>query len=110
MSDITVGYALCGSFCTFRKSIDQMKILIERGYRILPVMSQNAYTMDTRFGKAQDFIQEIEDLCGRPIIHSIVQAEPIGPKKMMDILVISPCTGNTLAKLSYAITDTSVIT
>ncbi len=108
MSDITVGYALCGSFCTFRKSIDQMKILIERGYRILPVMSQNAYTMDTRFGKAQDFIQEIEDLCGRPIIHSIVQAEPIGPKKMMDILVISPCTGNTLAKLSHAITDTSV--
>ena len=108
MSDITVGYALCGSFCTFRKSIDQMKFLIEQGYRVLPVMSQNAYTTDTRFGKAQDFIQEIEGLCGNPIIHTIVQAEPIGPKKMMDILVISPCTGNTLAKLNNAITDTSV--
>ena len=108
MNDITVGYALCGSFCTFRKSIDQMKCLIEQGYRVLPVMSQNAYTTDTRFGKAQGFIQEIEGLCGNPIIHTIVQAEPIGPKKMMDILVISPCTGNTLAKLNNAITDTSV--
>ena len=108
MNDITVGYALCGSFCTFCKSIDQMKCLIEQGYRVLPVMSQNAYTTDTRFGKAQGFIQEIEGLCGNPIIHTIVQAEPIGPKKMMDILVISPCTGNTLAKLNNAITDTSV--
>lgn len=110
MSDVTVGYALCGSFCTFRKSIEQMRGLVERGYRVLPVMSQNAYTTDTRFGKAEDFIKEIEEICGNRILHTIVQAEPIGPKKMMDILVIAPCTGNTLAKLSNAITDTSVTT
>ncbi|MCI9273017.1 MAG: dipicolinate synthase subunit B [Clostridiales bacterium] len=108
MSDVTIGYALCGSFCTFRKSIEQMKRLVELGYRVLPVMSQNAYSTDTRFGKAEDFIKEVEEICGNPIIHTIVQAEPIGPKKMMDILVISPCTGNTLAKLSNGITDTSV--
>lgn len=110
MSDVTIGYALCGSFCTFRKSIEQMKRLVELGYRVLPVMSQNAYSTDTRFGKAEDFIKEVEEICGNPIIHTIVQAEPIGPKKMMDILVISPCTGNTLAKLSNGITDTSVTT
>lgn len=108
MNKLTVGYALCGSFCTFSKSLAQMEKLVEAGYDVLPVMSQTAYTTDTRFGKASGFIDKIEGLCNHKIIHTIVEAEPIGPKKMMDILVIAPCTGNTLAKLSNAITDTSV--
>lgn len=105
---ITVGYALCGSFCTFAKSIVQLHALVEAGYDVLPIMSQNAYSTDTRFGKADDFIWEIEDTCKKKIINTIVGAEPIGPKKMVDILVVSPCTGNTLSKLCNGITDTSV--
>ena len=105
---MTVGFALCGSFCTFAKVIPQIEILKKAGYDIVPIMSQAAYTFDTRFGKAQDFITEIEEICGRKIIHRIEDAEPIGPKKLLDILLIAPCTGNTLAKLSSGITDTPV--
>ncbi len=103
-----IGYAICGSFCTFRKSINELKKLAEAGGDIYPIMSANAYSLDTRFGKAADFIGEIEEICGKNIIHTITQAEPIGPKKMLDVLVISPCTGNTLAKLASGVTDTSV--
>lgn len=105
---IKLGYAICGSFCTFRKSIDEMKALAEMGADIYPIMSDNAYSLDTRFGKAADFVKEIEEICGRSIIHTIPEAEPIGPKKLLDVLVISPCTGNTLAKLANGVTDTSV--
>ena len=104
----TIGYALCGSFCTFHKTLPQMRALIDAGYDILPIMSTNAYETDTRFGTAQSFIDEIEELCGKKIIHTIKEAEPIGPKKMCDLIVIAPCTGNTLAKLCNAITDTPV--
>lgn len=103
-----IGYAICGSFCTFRKSIDEMKKLAEAGGDIYPIMSANAYSLDTRFGKSADFIREIEEICGKEIIHTIPQAEPIGPKKMLDVLVVSPCTGNTLAKLASGVTDTAV--
>lgn len=108
MSSITFGYALCGSFCTFDKSIEQMRRLVQMGYKILPIMSQNAYSTDTRFGKADDFVWEIEDICNKKIIKNIVEAEPIGPKKMVDLMIVAPCTGNTLAKLANGITDTSV--
>lgn len=108
MQKIVFGYALCGSFCTFEKSIEQMRQIANKGYEILPIMSDNAYTTDTRFGKAADFIWEIEDICKHKIIHTIVDAEPIGPKHMVDAMLVSPCTGNTLAKLAGGITDTPV--
>ncbi|WP_312693800.1 dipicolinate synthase subunit B [Caproiciproducens sp.] len=108
MKSPTFGFALCGSFCTFDKAIEQMRSLAEAGYDILPIMSQNAATTDTRFGKADDFIWEVEDICGKKIIKSIVEAEPIGPKKMADLLIVAPCTGNTLAKIANGITDTTV--
>ncbi len=108
MSKITVGFALCGSFCTFSQVISEMKILKEKGYDLVPIMSFNAYQTDTRFGKAEEHIKNIENICERKIISTIAQAEPIGPKKLLDILVIEPCTGNTIAKLANGITDTPV--
>ena len=107
MKKATVGFAMCGSFCTFSKAIEQMKKLAE-DYRIVPIMSKNAYTTDTRFGKAQDFIDKVEEITKEKIIHSIEGAEPLGPKKICDLLLIAPCTGNTLAKLSLGITDSPV--
>ncbi|MBR5321826.1 MAG: dipicolinate synthase subunit B [Clostridia bacterium] len=108
MQKETVGFALCGSFCTFKKVIPQMKKLVNDGYKIIPIMSYNAYTTDTRFGKAQDFNDEIEQITGEKIIYTISGAEPIGPKELLDVLVIAPCTGNTLGKLANGISDTSV--
>lgn len=105
---INIGYALTGSFCTFRKTIEQMKKLKDEGYNILPIMSFNAYSIDTRFGKAKEFTDEIEELCGNRIIASIETSEPIGPKKLCDLLIVSPCTGNTLSKLANGIYDTPV--
>lgn len=108
MSKTCIGYAMCGSFCTFSKAISQMKNLVEIGYDVLPIMSQNAATTDTRFGDAKDFISQIKRITGKTPISTISEAEPIGPKKMCDLLLISPCTGNTLGKLSAGITDTPV--
>lgn len=107
MNKANVGFALCGSFCTFRRVLPVMKELTE-SCELFPIMSFNAYATDTRFGKAEDFIREIEQLCGREIIHSIFAAEPIGPKKLLDALIVEPCTGNTLAKLACGIADTPV--
>lgn len=104
----TVGFALCGSFCTFKKVIPQMKKLVDEGYKVIPIMSHIAYNMDTRFGKAKEFVDEIEEICKEEIIHTITGAEPIGPKELLDVLVIAPCTGNTLGKLANGISDTSV--
>lgn len=103
-----VGFALCGSFCTFKKVIPQMKKLVDRGYTVIPIMSPTAYSTDTRFGKASDFNKEIEEICSNKIIYTISGAEPIGPKELLDALVIAPCTGNTLGKLANGISDTSV--
>lgn len=108
MQNKTVGFALCGSFCTFKKAIPQMKRLADEGYRVIPIMSHTAYTTDTRFGKSCEFIDEIENICKENIIYTISGAEPIGPKKLLDILVIAPCTGNTIGKMANGITDTSV--
>ncbi len=108
MENIRLGYALCGSFCTLKESVKALKELKGEGYKITPIMSQITYSTDTRFGKAQDFIDEIEGICGEKIIHTIPQAEPIGPKNLLDIIVVSPCTGNTLSKIALGITDTPV--
>ena len=101
---MNVGFALCGSFCTFSKAFPVMKLL-SRDYSVTPVFSEAAYSTDTRFGSAKEHIAMAEELCGTSPIHTIVQAEPIGPKKLFDILVIAPCTGNTLAKLAHGIAD-----
>ena len=105
-----IGFVLTGSFCTFKKTIPKMKELIEKeGADIIPIMSYNSYNLDTKFGKAKDFIKEIEDITGKEIIHTIQEAEPIGPKKMTDIMVVAPCSGNTMAKLALDIIDTPAV-
>lgn len=107
MTDKKIGFAMCGSFCTFERTLKQLELLSHE-YKIQPIMSQNAYTTDTRFGSARSFIERVEDICGAPVWHKINEVEPIGPKKLIDLLIIAPCTGNTLAKLALGITDTSV--
>lgn len=107
---LRIGYALCGSFCTFSRSFDALEQLISLGADITPIMSYNAYELDTRFGTAETHRSRLTELTGKPIIHDITAAEPIGPKRLFDILVVAPCTGNTLAKLAAGITDTPVIT
>lgn len=108
MTEIKAGFALCGSFCTFSKVIPQIKALKEKGIDIYPIMSEVSYSTDTRFGKSEDFVKEIEEICSRKVISTVKDAEPIGPKRMLDILIIAPCTGNTLAKLALGLADTSV--
>lgn len=105
---MNIGYALTGSFCTFSKSIDAMTELVDMGNIVTPIMSENAYSIDTRFGLAEDIHRRLIDITGNDIIHSISSAEPIGPRKMFDVLVVAPCTSNTLAKLALGITDTTV--
>lgn len=106
LKDKKIGFILTGSFCTFSKTIPKMKELIEKGAEVIPIMSFNSYNLDTKFGKAQDFINEIEEITGKKIIHTIQEAEPIGPKRLTDIMVVAPCSGNTMAKLACDIIDT----
>lgn len=103
-----IGYAICGSFCTFSASLLALEGLLSRGYEIQPIMSERAYSTDTRFWLASEFVGRVESLCGRPVIHTIAYAEPLGPKNPLDTLIIAPCTGNTLAKLAHGITDSAV--
>lgn len=109
LNEIRLGVALCGSFCTFAKAVKLIEELVNQGVNVTPIMSFNAYTISTRFGKADEFIDQIETLTNRPIIHTIHDAEPLGPKNMLDAILIAPCTGNTLAKLCNGITDTPVL-
>lgn len=108
MKDITLGYAFCGSFCTIKKSLEALKELAKNDIKIIPIMSQIVYSTDTRFGSAQELKDEVEEICGTKIIHDIAAAEPIGPKNLLDIIVVSPCTGNTIAKTALGVTDTPV--
>lgn len=107
MERIRLGLALTGSFCTFEKTLETAAQLCEK-YDVIPIMSERAAGTDTRFGKAERFKSGLEALSGKPVIDSITAAEPIGPKGLLDVLVIAPCTGNTLAKLANGITDSSV--
>ncbi len=105
LKDKKIGFVLTGSYCTFSKTIPKIKELVKKGSEVIPIMSYNAYNLDTKFGKAKDFIKEIQEITGKEIIHTIQDAEPIGPKKLTDIMVIAPCSGNTMSKLAYDIID-----
>ncbi len=104
----TVGFALTGSFCTFARVIPQIEKLMTSGINVIPIMSEKSYTTDTRFGTAKDFIGRIETITGKTILHQQTEVEPIGPKKMIDALVIAPCSGTSISKIAHGISDTTV--
>lgn len=108
MNKIKVGFALCGSFCTLSKAIDQMQKLVNLGYDVIPIMSFNAYNLDTKFGKAKDFIDKVEKISKKKILNSLTDVEPIGPKNLTDVMLVCPCTGNTLYKICSALSNTPV--
>ncbi len=101
---MNIGFALCGSFCTYAQVFPVLEAL-SKEHTVIPIFSQSAYTIDSRFGTQQSHIQNAERICGRSVLHTIAEVEPIGPKKLLDALIIAPCTGNTLAKLSHSIAD-----
>ncbi len=103
-----IGFAMTGSFCTFSTVFRALPLLKNSGANLIPILSQHAQSISTRFGTAEENITRLEELCGRSIIKTIAEAEPIGPKKLLDALIIAPCTGNTLAKIANGVTDTSV--
>lgn len=105
---VRIGCAMTGSFCTFRKVFQAWQALAETGAALTPIMSQAAYESDTRFYPVAEARRIFREICGREIWHTIVETEPIGPKKLLDLLIIAPCTGNTLAKLAAGIADTPV--
>lgn len=103
-----IGFAMCGSFCTFKKAFKAAEDLVAQGANLLPIMSFNARKISSRFGTADENAGVLEDICHKKVISTIEEAEPIGPQKLLDVLVVAPCTGNTLAKLAMGITDTPV--
>lgn len=105
---LTIGLALTGSFCTIEESLKVVKDLVKEGANVVPILSENTATLTTRFTNPEDLIKELSQITGNAVIQTIPQAEPIGPKKLLDVVVILPCTGNTIAKIANAITDSSV--
>ena len=105
---VRVGFAFCGSFCTFSPALKALERVHARYGDVTPIVSESSASTDTRFGAARGFMTEMERICGKSVIDSIAKVEPIGPKGLLDVLVICPCTGNTLAKLANGITDTAV--
>lgn len=105
---VRAGFAVTGSFCTFDRVFSQLPKLAAAGFELTPIMSEISFSTDTRFGTAKSFIDRVEAVSGKKIIHTIKDAEPIGPKALLDILIVAPCTGNTLGKLANGITDTPV--
>lgn len=103
-----IGYAMCGSFCTLSRSLEEMRSLAERGYEILPIMSPITYLTDTRFTDAEILRERVRAITGHDIVHTVEEAEPLGPRTPLEALIIAPCTGNTLAKIANGVTDTSV--
>jgi dipicolinate synthase subunit B len=104
----TIGFALCGSFCTHSRAMAALEQIAARYEHVIPIVSEIVAATDTRFGAAHDLMHELERICDRRVITNVVDAEPIGPRKLLDLLVIAPCTGNTLSKMAAGITDSSV--
>ena len=103
-----VGFAFCGSFCTMARAMEALEAVAAQYGQVVPIVSETVAATDTRFGNAHDFMREMERICDRRVIATVKDAEPIGPKKLLDVLVVCPCTGNTLAKLAHGVTDTAV--
>ena len=103
-----IGFAFCGSYCTYGKAMDALEQTAARWEEVIPIVSEQGVVTDTRFGQADAWLMEMERICGQKPLTSVAQAEPIGPKKLLDALVVCPCTGNTLGKLAHGIADTSV--
>lgn len=108
LQGINLGLCMCGSFCTFSEVIREVEELSKRGINIYPILSYNADSINTRFGAVEDFREKLSDITGNNIISTIKEAEPIGPQKLLDIMLVAPCTSNTMAKLNNGITDTPV--
>lgn len=108
LKDKKIGFAMCGSFCTFKRALVTLESIAKTGADITPIMSAISASTDTRFGTAEYFTEKIKEITGKDIITDVKNAEPIGPKNLLDILVVLPCTGNTLAKIASGIADTSV--
>lgn len=108
MKNKTIGFGMTGSFCTFDRTLNALAALAETGANVIPIMSETAYSTDTRFGKCEKFRKRLTDITGKEIIKTVAEAEPIGPRGMLDLLIVAPCTGNTLAKIAAGIADTSV--
>lgn len=108
MERLRVGFAFSGSFCTMKEALGALEAAAARYSEVWPIVSETVAATDTRFGAAHDFMREMERICGRRVIATVAQAEPIGPKKLLDVLVVCPCTGNTAAKLAHGVTDTAV--
>lgn len=104
----TIGYALTGSFCTLKTAVTQLEGIVAAGANVIPIISNNVNDINTRFSKADVLKERLVQITGNQIIKTIAQAEPIGPKGLLDILIVYPCTGNTLAKIAAGITDTPV--
>lgn len=107
MNKPRIGIALCGSYCTYDKLFAQLEALAAQ-YELVPIMSDNSAVTDTRFGTAEQFRARLADICGADPVHTIAEAEPLGPAKPMEALIIAPCTGNTMAKINHGIADTAV--
>lgn len=105
----TVGFALTGSHCTFAETMPQIQRFVDAGAKVIPIASYTLMTTDTRFGSSEDWQKQLKDITGNDIISTIVDAEPLGPSKLLDVLVIAPCTGNTTAKLANAMTESPVL-
>ncbi len=105
MENKTLGFALCGSFCTFEKAMGSLLTLASTYEKVIPIFSKAAYETNTRFGEADAHVQRVRQITGRSVLHTVAEVEPIGPKKLLDLLIVAPCTGNTLAKLAHGIAD-----
>lgn len=106
---MTIGIGITGSFCTHAKILEEIQLLVDKGYDVVPIITESVASTNTRFGLAKDFIKKLEETTKNKVVQNIVQAEPLGPSGKLDVLLIAPCTGNTLAKLANAITDNAVL-
>ncbi|MBO8137033.1 MAG: dipicolinate synthase subunit B [Desulfotomaculum sp.] len=109
LKGVNVGFALTGSHCTIKETLPQVKLLVKEGANVIPIVSSALEGTDTRFGRAENWIKELKEITGKDPINTITGAEPVGPKKLVDVMVLAPCTGNTLAKLALGITDGPVL-
>lgn len=109
LEGLKIGMALTGSFCTYKAALEEMKKMVQEGAQLYPIMSYQSQKINSRFGNCNEFKSKIEEICGRSVMDSIEKTEPIGPSGFLDILIIMPCTGNTIAKLANGITDSPVL-